>query len=334
MLLRFFRLLCIVCSAVTTLLLLADSYGNPVKSYNLLGIAASNLVVPSLLLVLVYRLFTKLALWSARYNYWLMWLAGVGVGAAAILTIVDFWTYPNAVYGLTRIYHSHLLLMMVYLFHLGLINLNNSWWQRHQQRLIILYPFALFIIALLTWCLPFDVFEELVKEDRLVEYAQFTVLVLGAVAVATWARWYHQQGHRWLMAGCIMLGVALTFVAGDEISWGQRLFGFESTQLVKQINNQGETTIHNLHVFEWLVLYAYIAIAALGLVFGGRVLLGYFLFPLVFYLLQATIRGGIFHYWAELAELYLYTGMVLSLSWFGQMQVMSLLATNSPVRTK
>jgi hypothetical protein len=45
----------------------------------------------------------------------------------------------------------------------------------------------------------------------------------------------------------------LCFVAlGEETSWGQHIFGFDSPDYIKQINKQRETNIHNLKL--WLTL--------------------------------------------------------------------------------
>ena len=40
------------------------------------------------------------------------------------------------------------------------------------------------------------------------------------------------------------------FGAGEEISWGQRIFGLESSDFFKENNAQGETNFHNLVVGE------------------------------------------------------------------------------------
>ncbi|MEW5757248.1 MAG: tetratricopeptide repeat protein [Pseudomonadota bacterium] len=45
-----------------------------------------------------------------------------------------------------------------------------------------------------------------------------------------------------------LLGVACLYVLLEEVSWGQRLFGFESPDLFKESNLQGETNLHNFFV--------------------------------------------------------------------------------------
>ena len=49
-----------------------------------------------------------------------------------------------------------------------------------------------------------------------------------------------------------LLALALLFFicAGEEISWGQRLFGWETPASMKELNAQQETNIHNLWFFQ------------------------------------------------------------------------------------
>ncbi len=43
----------------------------------------------------------------------------------------------------------------------------------------------------------------------------------------------------------ILGGMAMLFVAGEEISWGQRIFGFETPDFLMTLNQQEEITVHN-----------------------------------------------------------------------------------------
>ena len=50
----------------------------------------------------------------------------------------------------------------------------------------------------------------------------------------------------------IYLGLALLFFfgAGEEISWGQRIFGFKTPEPLAQVNKQDELNLHNLAIME------------------------------------------------------------------------------------
>lgn len=47
----------------------------------------------------------------------------------------------------------------------------------------------------------------------------------------------------------LLLAMAFFFAFGEEISWGQRIFGFETPEFVARINRQGEFNIHNISIF-------------------------------------------------------------------------------------
>lgn len=47
----------------------------------------------------------------------------------------------------------------------------------------------------------------------------------------------------------LMLALALFFGGGEEMSWGQHLFGFGTPGDVNKVNVQGEFNIHNLEIF-------------------------------------------------------------------------------------
>ncbi len=44
----------------------------------------------------------------------------------------------------------------------------------------------------------------------------------------------------------VIFSLLLLLLAGEEISWGQHFFGFDSSPIFTEINFQGETNIHNL----------------------------------------------------------------------------------------
>ena len=45
--------------------------------------------------------------------------------------------------------------------------------------------------------------------------------------------------------------VAFMFIAGEEISWGQRIFDFETPDIVMETNRQNEFTLHNIKIEDY-----------------------------------------------------------------------------------
>jgi hypothetical protein len=102
-----------------------------------------------------------------------------------------------------------------------------------------------------------DAYREAMQEDRLVEWT--SVVVFAAAGVAQLVR--AARNRRPFDA---LVALFLLFVAGEEMSWGQRLFGLTPPSYFLEHNTQQEMNIHNF-----------------GSVFGGPkgpftlVLLGY-----------------------------------------------------------
>jgi len=101
-------------------------------------------------------------------------------------------------------------------------------------------------------------FERLMQEDGWAEWATFTSFAL-ASGVAFRALWQLRPRRESVLLRLALLGLGLfsLFVAGEEISWGQRLLGFRPAPLFLEHNHQQESNLHNLlkGIFEtrWMV---------------------------------------------------------------------------------
>jgi hypothetical protein len=111
------------------------------------------------------------------------------------------------------------------------------------------------LAALLLAELAPDAYEQLTQEDGLVEWATFVSFVAGSFlfllsALRSEARW-----PRLFLAG---LSAFCFFVAGEEISWGQRLLAFQPPEIFLEHNYQQEANLHNLlkNILDtrWIVL--------------------------------------------------------------------------------
>jgi hypothetical protein len=82
-------------------------------------------------------------------------------------------------------------------------------------------------------------------EDGLIETLTVAVLLLGAMLMFWFARIRVRKGPRRI---ALLLGMLMLFGAGEELSWGQRIFDVESPTFFEENNAQGETNLHNLTV--------------------------------------------------------------------------------------
>ena len=133
---------------------------------------------------------------------------------------------------------------------------------------------ACLLLLYVTLLLPGDVFTWLIREEHPIELAGATALVACAVfALVAWRR-----ARSWAplaRLSLLALGLLFAFGAGEEISWGQRIFGVETPQEIREVNEQDEITLHNLEAFDglldvdrlfqlfWLVIGVIVPLAAL-----------------------------------------------------------------------
>lgn len=85
-----------------------------------------------------------------------------------------------------------------------------------------------------------------IKEDGFIEYTTFFVLIVGCFIcshrlIELWGR----RQKRFIFTTTI-LAILCLFGAGEEVSWGQRIFDIESPNFFLSHNKQQETGLHNL----------------------------------------------------------------------------------------
>jgi hypothetical protein len=116
-----------------------------------------------------------------------------------------------------------------------------------------------------------------IREDHPVESLGALSLLASSIACIVLWRRVHRRGDWPFIRRLSLLGLAALFFFGfgEEISWGQRIFGYGTPEAVGQANTQDETTVHNLAVFSgefdmdhlfqlfWLVMGVVIPVLAL-----------------------------------------------------------------------
>ena len=103
------------------------------------------------------------------------------------------------------------------------------------------------------------------REDGPVEWIGFTSLLTASI-LAFVAAWHQRPAHHPAMAASV-LGAVLLFGAGEEISWGQRIFEVDTPEVLVDGNAQDELNLHNLADLQHKAVAGQLAIA------GGGVLL-------------------------------------------------------------
>ena len=83
-------------------------------------------------------------------------------------------------------------------------------------------------------------------EDGIIEYGTVLMLLIsGIIMIRRFILFGRFKHFRWKLT-VIVIAVLFIFAAGEEISWGQRIFGVESSEFFKDNNAQQEMNLHNL----------------------------------------------------------------------------------------
>jgi uncharacterized membrane protein len=109
-----------------------------------------------------------------------------------------------------------------------------------------------------------SVYRFLTDEDSVLEWPQ----VFGLAAACIFAllcAWRLHGSHRSLVAlAYLAFALGCFFVAGEEIAWGERLIGYGTPEALEEINEQRETTVHNIDVVQQFTNLTYLIAGLYG----------------------------------------------------------------------
>lgn len=84
------------------------------------------------------------------------------------------------------------------------------------------------------------------NEDSLIENATALGLAVAGLVLVRRVIMHRTSLSRSALVLGLLYGAAYIWVAGEEISWGQRILGFDSPEYFQENNDQQEFTFHNL----------------------------------------------------------------------------------------
>lgn len=90
--------------------------------------------------------------------------------------------------------------------------------------------------------LDIDLVYTITDEDHLYEWLTVVFFIVAAILSFILYRKFRNIFF-------IIFFLMFIFAAGEEISWGQRILGFEAPEKIKALNVQDEFTLHNLELF-------------------------------------------------------------------------------------
>ena len=147
--------------------------------------------------------------------------------------------------------------------------------------IVALFPYVARIISIESDSIVFG-------EQGIIENYTFVILfiaiILGILAILKMRSFQFPIFRIWitlLVLGCI-------YYAGEEISWGQHWFGWGTPEAWMDVNDQGETNLHNTSALLDQVPRMLLTVAA---VVGGIII------PIVIFLRDMPLSRDSFYYW-------------------------------------
>lgn len=134
-----------------------------------------------------------------------------------------------------------------------------------------LIPLAVAVVVAALYPINPDFYFFAVREYMPIESLQVVLYLLGSVFALLVARRLNREGQRTLAVIYLLGALGLFFVAGEEISWGQEIFEriipwWPQQEEFRQVNQQGEMTLHNLHGVGRIFSLGLFALALYGFV--------------------------------------------------------------------
>jgi hypothetical protein len=115
-------------------------------------------------------------------------------------------------------------------------------------RLALWLPVVGWVVALGLGVGARPVFDWILREDHPVEWGQFAFILLSCVLALLAARQLSGVAGQRLAVAVLALYVGGSFVlAGEEISWGQRVLNLATPEDLSKVNHQGEINLHNIN---------------------------------------------------------------------------------------
>lgn len=115
---------------------------------------------------------------------------------------------------------------------------------------LIGYLFIIMNLLFFCYLLVFrtGLFHRLLREDSLIEYLGFFFLLGTGVLLLSTGFFHLKKGSaKGLVLIFLAAGILFIWAAGEEISWGQRIFSIETPEALSAINYQRELNIHNIN---------------------------------------------------------------------------------------
>ena len=115
------------------------------------------------------------------------------------------------------------------------------------EKAVLVIVFILMIIGIAAAWINKDWFlQKYVVEDGFIEDITLIPLAVITITCITYLLRFARKKNIWFFLVYLAFALGSFFILGEEISWGQRIFHFKTTEYFEEHNSQDEMNIHNL----------------------------------------------------------------------------------------
>lgn len=222
---------------------LLDSYKNPNFIYSVTGYTSGDVLFCTLIFMIAVRFYSK-QLFNKKTALGLGIMGSALTLGSLIAAFINYSVHENFIFGATQLNIDKLYMLGMFMASLSILSLSNAFFKKNYPWFLCVLGVSLLLLYYLYGFFPLDTRHQLAKEDGFIENMQFLVLLFsGVVALHVSTRIFSKN--KLLSVVFLLTACVLIFVAGDEISWGQRILGISSPEYFLQNNAQEEITVHN-----------------------------------------------------------------------------------------
>jgi hypothetical protein len=131
---------------------------------------------------------------------------------------------------------------------------------------IICLPIGIALGAVGLGVLNRHLYARFANREQIAEELQAIVLALSILLSLVIAWRLRRTNQKGAAALYLLFAMGLIFLTGEEIAWGQRIFHLRTPESIKEINSQGEISLHNLLGYQGLFNYFQLLVGAYGVV--------------------------------------------------------------------
>jgi hypothetical protein len=262
----------LIFEAITTPRILLENYGIDIRVVSL-GIL--------LILVVFSKTYSKARPTNSLLFFNKYYLFPISVILASIMILAEYFTRHNFVVNLTGLHYGRIFYLGLSSGLVALFFSTPESLQIHARKIVFMLPAIILTVFAFIYLRNFQYFYNILQEDHLVENAQFLLMLGGSILAFLLAKnfWNLYQKNKQAVNSkaiasnnvnfrlgllYLFMGIAMFFVAGEEISWGQRIIGLDTPEPLTEINIQDEITIHNIGIIFGYVYRGYIFLGLFG----------------------------------------------------------------------